>query len=307
MDECIDAYLDLSKKVFEVDRVLAGHIPVGDDCCRFDYNILETAIKNIIKGKLGDENCSMNAIPKTVAEVCPTFVVAQTAYDANARPTIFRTYSGAQIRASECGIWEAARATSAAPTFFKPLTIQRPRPAIMYIDGGMGHNNPSEIALEEARKLWPACTKFGLISIGTGQSKANPVLLSNSSQESQKPRFENIKSYVPMLAEWAWNTTQNTKSGVEALIKMAGALSQLATNSEEVHQRVRRQSRFSDTARFPYFRFNVPRDVGDIGLGDWSRSVELGTHTNNYMKKDELEELREQCVAFLLSPLSSRE
>ena len=41
MDECIDVYLDLSKEVFKVDQVLAGRIPVGDNRCRFDYNILE--------------------------------------------------------------------------------------------------------------------------------------------------------------------------------------------------------------------------------------------------------------------------
>ena len=45
VDECIDAYLDLSKEVFKVDQVLAGHIPVGDDRCRFDYNILEALSK----------------------------------------------------------------------------------------------------------------------------------------------------------------------------------------------------------------------------------------------------------------------
>ena len=63
VDECIYASLDLSKKVFKVDQVLAGHIPVGDDRCRFDYNILEAVIKKLIHEKLGDENCHMNVIP----------------------------------------------------------------------------------------------------------------------------------------------------------------------------------------------------------------------------------------------------
>lgn len=253
----------------------------------------------------------MNAIPTdTSFKVCPTFVVSKTAADANARPTVFRTYSGKQIRPSECTIWQAARATSAAPTFFKPMEINRPRPAITYIDGGMGHNNPAEVALEEAQRIWPDCSQFGLVSIGTGRPKANSILLSDGAESdpvAQQSFLDNLKSYIPTKVTEVWSTAKNTPSGVMALMKMGSALAKLATNSEEAHQRVRRQSRFSDTARFPYFRFNVPRDVGDIGLGEWNRSDELGSLTSNYMKEDEIEERRDQCVNFLLSPVSSSE
>ena len=202
MDECIDAYLDLSKEVFNVDKVLAGHIPVGDDRCRFDYNILERVIKQIIQQKLGDENCRMNAIPKTANKTCPTFVVAKTAANINSPPTIFRTYRGDKTRPSECALWQAARATSAAPTFFKPMTIDRPRPAITYVDGGMGYNNPSELALNEARRIWPTCTQFGLVSIGTGRPKANAIQLSEAAEANpdvQRSIMEDIKSYLPNI------------------------------------------------------------------------------------------------------------
>jgi hypothetical protein len=308
VDECIDAYLDLSKEVFQVDQVLAGHIPVGDNCCRFDYNILERAIKKIIQEKLGDENCRMNAIPNTANKTCPAFVVAKTAANANASPTIFRTYRGKQARPSECALWQAARATSAAPTFFKPMSIDRPRPAITYIDGGMGHNNPSEVALDEARRIWPTCTEFGLVSIGTGRPKANSIMLSDAAEASsdiQQSLFEDIKSYVPKMVIRSWGTAKNLTPGVKALIGMAGALARLATNSEDVHQRVQRASRENEK-RFPYFRFNVPRDVGDIGLGDWNRSEEMAAHTSNYMNEYDAEEQRGRCVEFLLSASSSR-
>ena len=200
MDECIDAYLDLSKEVFNVDKVLAGHIPLGDDQCRFDYNILERIIKKIIQEKLGDENCRMNAIPKTTdKQHCPTFVVAKTAANINSPPTIFRTYRGEKTRPSECALWQAARATSAAPTFFKAMTVDRPRPAITYVDGGMGYNNPSELALTEARRIWSTCTQFGLVSIGTGRPKANAIQLAEAAEANsdvQRSIMEDIKSYL---------------------------------------------------------------------------------------------------------------
>lgn len=45
-------------------------------------------------------------------------------------------------------IWQAARATSAAPWYFAPLevkTIQDGRELIReYVDGGLGYNNPTD-------------------------------------------------------------------------------------------------------------------------------------------------------------------
>ena len=51
--------MDLSKKVFEVDQVLKGAIPFGDDQCRFDYKQFEHAIKDVIRKKSYDENATM--------------------------------------------------------------------------------------------------------------------------------------------------------------------------------------------------------------------------------------------------------
>jgi Patatin-like phospholipase len=309
VDECIDAYLDLSKEVFKVDKVLAGCIPAGDDRCRFDYNILEAVIKKIIREKLGDENRHMNAIPNTSSKNCPTFVIAKTAANINGPPTIFRTYRGEKIWPSECALWQAARATSAAPTFFKPMSVDCPRPPITYVDGGMGCNNPSDVALNEAQRIWPTCTQFGLVSIGTGRSKANSLQFSDAAEanpDSLRSLFDDIKSYIPNVVIGGWNTAKNLPPGVKALIEMASALAKLATNSEDVHQRVARDPRSNPKEkRLWYFRFNVPRDVGDIGLGDWTKANDLAAHTKNYMEEHETEERRDLCVKFLLSTASS--
>jgi predicted acylesterase/phospholipase RssA len=305
VNECIEAYLELSKEVFKVDQLLAGHIPVGDDCCRFDYNILERVIKRIIHTKLGDENCGMNAIPNDTAnKTCRTFVVAKTIADVNAHPTIFRTYHGRRIRPSECALWQAARATSAAPTFFKPMSIDRPRPPITYVDGGMGHNNPSEVALDEARRIWPSCTQFGLVSIGTGRTRANSILFTEAAETNplvQKSLFDDIKSYIP-TAVTTGSDTVNSITGMKALIGIARVLSQLAHDSEGIHQRVVRSLRSTQVHKQRYyFRFNVSRDVGDIGLGDWKKSDEMAAYTSNYTKEYEVEERLDRCVEFLLS------
>ncbi|KAF2462522.1 FabD/lysophospholipase-like protein [Lindgomyces ingoldianus] len=68
-------------------------------------------------------------------------------------------------------LWEAARATSAAPTFFKPFVNQRTKEG--FIDGAVFHNNPVVIAKYESRLIWPDVEEQHpdiFLSIGTGHN-----------------------------------------------------------------------------------------------------------------------------------------
>jgi len=98
VQECIDTYLEMSKKVFKVDKVFLGKIPVGDHKCRFDYADLETAIKEIIKKRVGDEDCPM---PVTNQPCCHTFVVAKIAGNVDGPPVLFRSYNAEGVGASK--------------------------------------------------------------------------------------------------------------------------------------------------------------------------------------------------------------
>lgn len=70
---------------------------------------------------------------------------------------------------STCKIWEVARATSAAPTFFDSIKIGRQE----FVDGGLGANNPVEFVLREAEEIWTNATRRiqCIVSIGTGLSR----------------------------------------------------------------------------------------------------------------------------------------
>lgn len=62
-------------------------------------------------------------------------------------------------------IFDAVRATSAAALFFPPyVTHER-----QFTDGGLRHNNPSELALQETQRLWPDKHCDCVLSLGTGQ------------------------------------------------------------------------------------------------------------------------------------------
>ena len=59
--------------------------------------------------------------------------------------------------------FEAARATSAAPTYFAPYR----KNGMVLVDGGVIANNPSLFAYSEAKQLWNNCSDFTILSIGT--------------------------------------------------------------------------------------------------------------------------------------------
>lgn len=300
MDECIKEYVDLSQKVFDVDLVLKGNVPSGDDRCRFDYNKLESAIKSLVKGKLNKENSSL-ADSGEITGAVPTFVVATKGLHADGPATLFRSYQCTGHNANKCCIWEAARATSAAPAFFKPVTISEiPSTAITYVDGGLcSYNNPAELAISEARKLWTKAHHICLVSIGTGRPKAVRLVDLNARPDRSSMRSK-IRKMIP-------NTTKDggtpSGSGMEAVEKMGLLCLDLVMNSEPAHQRVLKESVSTHLEkRFPYHRFNVEREMQDIGFEEWNRIEEITSHTTVYLEEWEGMMKRDACVHDLLKP-----
>ena len=152
------------------------------------------------------------------------------------------------------------------------MHIDQPSPGMDYVDGGLGHNNPSLLAREEAKRIWPSSKSCCLISIGTGLQKSVEVHISKQDDdaEAQRSVFQYIKDFVPDLASKipGWKTARNIPAGVAGLIKMASTMSKLTTNSEVVHEQLEEMSRDGNMeTQLLYYRFNVEAEVGDIGLG----------------------------------------
>lgn len=77
-------------------------------------------------------------------------------------------WSKAFAKTGECSnvmAWEAARASSAAPTYFPAFNIEGNE----YIDGGICMNNPALAAISQALKLGFSIEKIVCVSLGTGQ------------------------------------------------------------------------------------------------------------------------------------------
>ena len=93
----------------------------------------------------------------------PTMV---TSYDIQNRRTVFLKSWHADHQSLLCR--DAARATSAAPTYFEPKPLDTGDVASVLIDGGIFMNSPSVSAYAEARKLFPG-DSIAVLSLGTGE------------------------------------------------------------------------------------------------------------------------------------------
>jgi len=65
---------------------------------------------------------------------------------------------------TNCTVWEAGLATGAAPTFLDPIKIN----GRTYVDGGIAANNPVEVCIKEAQRLFPDREIGAIVSLGCG-------------------------------------------------------------------------------------------------------------------------------------------
>jgi len=171
-------------------------------------------------------------------------------------PRLFRTYKVPKNQSFDCTIWEAARATTASPTFFKGIEIGRHGSKERFIDGGVGRNNPIAQVFEEAELVFPGRLVACAISIGTGQAKTIAI-----------PKPSPLQRMLP-------------SDVVNAVIQIAGDCERTA---EEISRRFKSRANF-------HFRFNVEQGLQQITLAQWDRLGEVTTHTKQYMLKSEVDQ-----------------
>ena len=85
---------------------------------------------------------------------------------------------------------DRARATSAAPGYFKPFIHERT--GIGYLDGALYYNNPARVANMECKLIWPDTVNYPpdvLLSIGTGHDA-----------ESAASKIQNRSNHVRVRA-----------------------------------------------------------------------------------------------------------
>jgi hypothetical protein len=127
--------------------------------------------------------------------------------------------------ADSCLIWEAARATSAAPTYFNSIQIGQTE----YMDGGFGLNNPSQRMFYEVSQVNRDVEEANAlsISIGTGITRFS--------------RFQ--------------------RGSLKKIITWLNGAKKISTDCEEFHRMMNLTT--TNGKRHRYHRFNVPEPATD--------------------------------------------
>ncbi|KAK8015171.1 hypothetical protein PG990_008467 [Apiospora arundinis] len=224
VDECIDHFKNLCREAFQ-PRELVGipfleHMAVLNHGSMYKTKPFQNVLQNTFKCEplFGDTGQDMKA---------PIKVAITTATSVDQHPVVLANYSRPDpttyelpyefhrpdVLTKEFKVWEAARATSAAPPFFKVFTKEDT--SADYMDGAIYYNNPVRVAYHEQRLVSekkpsdkrPSDNKPPdiLISIGTGtndeiKEKIADHAASNSSQR-EAHAFGNIQRFYRILAE----------------------------------------------------------------------------------------------------------
>ncbi|KAH6650115.1 hypothetical protein F5144DRAFT_543209 [Chaetomium tenue] len=152
-------------------------------------------------------------------------------------------------------IWEAARATTAASVYFKPMTVKVGPSTEEFIDAAIGCNNPVIYLLQEAAAHIGKGRRLGcLISIGTG---------------TRVVRIGRASTGV-----------KNVGQALKFMKELIGTLKNTATDGEDAHRQV--QEKLGDYTN-AYFRFNVPDVADKVGLDKYLQIGTLKVATSAYL------------------------
>jgi hypothetical protein len=292
--------------VFNEDNVIWEKVPLGPDGCRFDEKELENQFKAVIEGKLGKGTANDTLADHSVTEeeflengdFCPVFVVATEGMDASGAVKLFRSYG---YYRDECAIWEAARATTAAPTFFKPIRIKHLDG--WFLDGGLKRNNPAEVALEEASKLWPRVRRFCLVSIGTGVQKEVDFIEDMSYDYDDDDNDDNDEPKTIVSSNDKPSVEAEPKTLTARIMNRIRQIIELSTHCEEVHRAVLARANAPDPYdRFPYFRFNVEQGMQKVSLEEWRKRDKITAVTRTYLADPAVGKLMLECLTLLVNP-----
>ena len=182
-----------------------------------------------------------------------SFVCATGASDVThpSGPTLFRSYEVAKNKEYNCCIWEAGRATSAAPTFFKRIKIGPQGSEVEYVDAGLGCNNPVNQVVAEAARIFGENAQVAcVVSIGTGQS---------GSVGYAKP--DAFQKWLP--------------------IQLINVLQEIATDSGKTAEQMEQKYKHLPGI---YYRLDVDRGLQSVSLDEWKRLGDVRLYTKNYMK-----------------------
>ncbi|KAM8891107.1 calcium-independent phospholipase A2-gamma-like [Spinachia spinachia] len=163
LNECDDLYRKLGSDVFK-QNVIVGTVKMGWNHAFYDSEAWE----DILREKMG----SQLLVETSRNPECPKVAAVSTIVNRGSlKAYVFRNYNllpgmrSPYLGGSQHQLWQAIRATSAAPGYFQEFKLGND----LHQDGGLLINNPTALAIHECKCLWPDTPLECVVSLGTGR------------------------------------------------------------------------------------------------------------------------------------------
>ena len=319
VEECITQYETLSKVIFG-KKHLRGRLTHGLAPARYSGKCLQNCIQQLLCDRKLDKNLSMRHDADKVAWYVATTLrmillillgVASPrdeGHSANERTVsavICREhcsssqYSKLKKKAVPicslpcddnitCRVCDAARATSAAPTFF-PVTRIEDR---FFADGGLGHNNPSfAIYYHYTEGERKKSTKSMTASPGSA-----PQFSHHGELDCSRVRFTNIGTGA-MVDEVEPGKRDRLAGMIPGFIRkgvfLKQTLTEIAVNSEEKVAMLESFQKLNPD-RIQYERLDANHGVSNIKLDNFNALGEIREKTEQYLDEQWTKDLLEK-------------
>ncbi|KAH8799403.1 hypothetical protein F5884DRAFT_869331 [Xylogone sp. PMI_703] len=175
-----------------IQRIFVFYLEDG----KYDVTVLEDSLKEALGlgslfGPVGSRTSGMRfAVTATTISDASLCLISNYNGEGQYRKGLRYKHLRATKASEDMLLWEAARCTTAAPSYFKPKLIRSFGPLQ---DGALKNNNPVRPGLSEVRRIWDNCDCDVVLSIGTGfeQKLMSPVAsnVRNLLQDGAMARF----------------------------------------------------------------------------------------------------------------------
>ncbi|XP_059474684.1 calcium-independent phospholipase A2-gamma-like isoform X2 [Neocloeon triangulifer] len=174
LDDCAQLYKEISVRIFTRNNLL------GASKLLWDHSYYDTQQwEQLLQNHVG----TIPLIRTARDPLCPKMAAVSTVVNqAEVMPYVFRNYElpdgvpALYTGGSRHQLWEAARASAAAPSYFGEFRTAD----LLHQDGGVLVNNPTAIAIHEAKLLWPGEALQCVVSFGTGRCHPLDLAIKNA-------------------------------------------------------------------------------------------------------------------------------
>ncbi|CZT45717.1 uncharacterized protein RSE6_06049 [Rhynchosporium secalis] len=305
VDDCIATYEQLASGIFG-KKHLRARFTRGFAPARYSASGMEGRMRELLKSKGLDEREKMQ-VPGAKDKIACAVICRE-----HINKSRYSDFLSAAVcicslpcpATFECSVCEAARATSAAPTFFPVQKIGNR----YFSDGGMEFNNPSlEIWSHYTRPISVAETRrrSAVIEIGSfpghpgGLDFSKVRIINLGTGDEPPPDREKMGSRFAILIP----------PPIRMLVSLGSKLKKMAVNAQrtaKVMEALAQVSRNGATSLL-YHRFSADNGVCFIKMDEHKKIQELKSKTLDYLRDPTIQRKLQQLAASIAANYIARE